>query len=157
MIKHIWTVLCRQSIIDKNSNNISLLNVSEKLNVNFSLKKGQQRIDKEIMIPAQHELVSFWVRDVAEKEEFITTLIEIIDPEKKILGKFEKKLIFAKNIKRVRARAQFARLKISKNGVYYFVVKFKANKDQNWKVVTQVPLEIEITKTYAGKRKVLQA
>ena len=65
MIRHIWSVLCSQSVIDAQSNNVSLFNVIEQLTV--VMKKTIIPEGKIPLLPISLELVTLWERGELEQ------------------------------------------------------------------------------------------
>jgi len=58
MILHVWSILCTRSVIDSSTNNISLIDVLEQLNVNMP----QSVSGSEPVVPINYEFVSYWIR-----------------------------------------------------------------------------------------------
>jgi len=156
MIKHIWTVLCRKSILDQESNNISLLDVVERLQVKLSIKREGQKPDG-FVISTEFEIVSFWIRDKIDKEEKIQISIETLDSEDNKLGEFTRDLTFSPKMKKMRLRVKMLNIKLTESGLYHFRIKSKASKQAKWKTEAEIPLEVELIKTLNKKRPILEA
>ena len=60
MINHIWTVVCTKSVIDSDTNNISLIDTIERLRINLPI--GQSSNTAPINISINFEIVSLWER-----------------------------------------------------------------------------------------------
>src|SRR3990167_10400115 len=77
-IKHIWSVLCKDSVIDQTDNNIALHGVLEQLTVSVSLQDQTENVST-MGIPLDYQIVSLWqkvgkLQIVAEGEiEYILT------------------------------------------------------------------------------------
>ena len=65
-MKHIWSILCRNAIVDKDTNNVSLLNVIERIIFEPKQKLAE---NKKLPIPVVEELtlVSLWFSKEKEK------------------------------------------------------------------------------------------
>ncbi len=60
MIRHVWSVLCTKSSIDSDTNNISLFEILEQIQVSqFPEPAG----DAITVVPMPVELVSLWTRE----------------------------------------------------------------------------------------------
>ena len=75
MINHIWSVLCQRSVIDSKSNNISLIDIFEKLEVNLSVpvSEGKNKV-KKINVPVNYEIVSLWTYDKEDQGKKLVLL-----------------------------------------------------------------------------------
>src|SRR3989338_249472 len=83
MIKHAWTVLCQKSIMDQETNNISL-DVLEQLNVK-DLSFPEEA--KGIIFPIQMEIVSLWYRTQKDQGLKGKSQQRIIAPNGEEVGK----------------------------------------------------------------------
>lgn len=150
MYKHIWSVLCQQSKIDSESQNISLHDVVERLNIDLTKPDTPQdlidalgRGDK-INLQINLELVSFIVNDNPKKEEEIELTIDIFDPDGQALGTLSPKLKFSKEISRMKSRAKFTTLPITTSGTYTFNVSLPSKVGKTAETVAEIPLVVEI-------------
>src|SRR3989344_6467803 len=127
-IKHIWSVLCRESLINKDDNVISLNGVLEQLTVGLKPDRDG-KLPEKVNIPINYEIVSFWIKEVDYTEEAKADIeIKLLEPGgKKIIG-IIKKMIIPKNIKRFRSRMKIAGLTIVKKATIYFRVVKKRKK-----------------------------
>lgn len=139
MIKHIWSVLCRESLIDQETNNISLHSVWERLAISFSAAKTEKL---PISIPINYEIVSFWVRDNFVKEEKVVTRYTVTDPEGKVVFQESKNLVFPAKIKRMRSRIRFSQIVIGVPGNYMFEISFGVNVGRGTQIASKIPLEV---------------
>ena len=84
MIKHVWSVLCKESLINQKNNNVSLLEVIEQIEIGFSIPT--QLKDQAVNIPFEFTLVSLFFREGDSKsEEKIRLKLNFIDPKNKSL------------------------------------------------------------------------
>lgn len=153
MIKHIWTVLCQKTIIDKDSNNISVIDVMEELKINYSFKENNSNNNEinRINIPIKYEIVSLWMRDKYDLEENIDLKIVLNDPNGKELKTFDQKVVMKENLLRYRTIVKFEGIGLNVPGVYLFEIKIKENGKENYRSVANVPLEVKITKNLNKK------
>ncbi len=99
-IKHIWTILCSNSSIDQNTNNVSLFNVIEQVELQaFDKKKINEKQEKGI--PLNCELISLWNRKDNAKKGY-EEKVEFVDPAGAILNTIETPLKIPDNIQSFR-------------------------------------------------------
>ncbi len=148
MIKHIWSILARQSITDPDTNTITILESMENVRIDIQLKDNPLMNDYDRTqvnaFPMTFELVSLFYR--SKKGELKTTEaeIEVIDPTGKILGKSNNPIIFQPEHNRFRARSKFDALGVTKSGVYLFRVFLKQTVTSKSELVSETPLDVTI-------------
>ncbi|MDA2922725.1 hypothetical protein MYX07_05690 [Patescibacteria group bacterium AH-259-L07] len=141
-MKHIWSVLCQKSSVDIESNLLSLFDCVEE--VNFVVDKTNALKDDKLVIPIEFQLVSFWIIEDVDKDNVLEIKIELLDPHKKILNHFKNKFNIKKGILRFRNRTKIKGLPVTEEGRYTFRVKQKVRDGENYKVATELPLDIKI-------------
>jgi hypothetical protein len=146
-MKHIWSVLCKKSVIDADTNNISLNEVLEEVTFNIPL-------DKDLKLPANfvfdYEIISFWTTPKKTGGKFYVEM-EFIDPDKKILNKLEQEITTPENRSRLRTRIKANGLNVTKDGDYTLKVKAKEKKSDTFKTLTEIPLTIHIKRTMSAQ------
>lgn len=143
LIKHIWSVLCRESVINKDDNAISLNGILEKINSTLIPIKTPRKQEK-IVIPLSYEIISFWTKEI-DKEVNLDIKIALVDPKGNQLEELTNNLIFPKESKRLRTRFRIQGLPVSVNGIYLFRVSLKLQKEKRFTIISEVPLEVEYT------------
>lgn len=145
--RHIWSVLCSHSVLDQDSNNLSLFNLLERVTF-FPPKNQLTDIKKQmglgkLMAPFNFEIVS---RIKKNTEKTIAVDIEtiIVDPQKVEVGKFQKRVDLKKEIKNMRFRNKFGSIPFTKNGEYEFLIYMKEQNEKEFSQVASIPLEIEL-------------
>lgn len=142
MVKHIWSVLCRESVINQENNSLSLMNIFEGLQI--ELRKDAPK-DLEIGIPVSYEIVTFLRKDI-KKEEDIKQRVSIIDPNGVVLQTpITVPIKMGKDKFNHRQRIKSMGFKVTKHGLYQFVVEIKQDKG-DFEVVAMIPLEVTLTK-----------
>ncbi|KKS37968.1 MAG: hypothetical protein A3G49_01275 [Candidatus Sungbacteria bacterium RIFCSPLOWO2_12_FULL_41_11] len=145
--RHIWSVLCLYSVLDQESNNLSLFNLVEKLT--FTPPKNQiTEIEKQkkigkLVVPVNFELVTR-IKKNTDKAISVDIEVVIIDPQKVEIGKFLKRVDFRKEIKNMRYRNRFNSLPITINGEYEILVNIKDQDEKEFTQVANIPLEVEL-------------
>lgn len=151
-MQHIWSVLCRSSQIDKDTNNLSIINVFEQLKITLDQKGPEEKIES-VNIPIGYEIVSLWVKESQEKRVKAEILLEIIDPQGKILKTFPQTGEMPETMKRLRTRFRIQGLGITMSGIYKFVIKIKEEGKRDFRIVSEVPLEVQLSIAYKNPTK----
>lgn len=134
MIEHLWSVLCSKSIVDNDTNNISLFELIEDLTIeNFSGARLTQ---------VEYEITSCWFRESLEKEEDNEYRINLITPSGKDKGGPEIKLHFKKGINRIRSRSLFHAFPVEEMGIHRFKISLKDQKGK-YKEVASIPITLK--------------
>jgi hypothetical protein len=147
MIKHIWSVLCQRSVVDQQSNNISLIDVFEQLQVDIPPKGISKTVSlKDMNIPIQYELVNLWSKTKEGIEEKENIRIVLYDPNGNEIKRIDKEFIIPKDKKRMREINKIQGITLRGSGVYNFVVSIKQQDNKTYKQAAKLPLEVKITK-----------
>ena len=134
MIDHVWTVLCSRAVVDRDTNNVSIQNAIEQLNIVGEPKLGA-------VVPRRFEVVTFCVRAAAEVPCRGELLLTYRSPSDEILGTFERPINLLKH-ERLRDRMRFEGLPAGEPGRYYFDVELRDEGEQEWRRVAAIPLMI---------------
>lgn len=134
MIDHVWTVLCSRSIIDSESNNVTLQNVVEQLNIS-----GEPT--PEGMVPVELEVVTLSARADFALPGRGKGRVRLVPPSGDSVDVFEFDVDLSKH-KRHRHRGHIRGLSVSGPGRYVFEVELRCQGDTEWSVVAVVPLEV---------------
>lgn len=152
MIKHIWSVLCRRSIVDSGSNNLTISDVLEELTVDLKLEKEQVGSTQTITIPLEFETVSFWIKEGDKSQNFKgESTVEVISPEGKALQSFKQLVNLPSDMKRLRTILRCMGLTLDNSGNYIIRVSLKADTEKDYKVVAELPLEVKLNKEILSK------
>lgn len=143
-ISHEWSVLCSKSILDKDTNNLSLINLIEQIGFDVQLTEGSSW-DESVGEVFQLEmvLVSRFRKLVADTEVVsFDTKIDFVSPEGKIIASYEQPVEMGQGMDNIRARYGIGGLRITKEGMYQFVVNTKEQGAEKYKKLYSVPLKI---------------
>lgn len=143
-MKNVWSVLCKHSLKDEESKRISIINVVDSIGV---IIKNDQ-VGQKIFINTPLELVSSWSSFGDDFDDF-SVKIELFSPQKKILleTKLDVKKEIKKKIKKVKNVTTNLSIKsfpVDGAGTYIFKISQKSNKDKFFKVVSEIPVNIDI-------------
>ncbi|MFH1652458.1 MAG: hypothetical protein ABIE74_00215 [Pseudomonadota bacterium] len=139
MIEHAWTTVCQKSIIDKDSNNISL-DILEQLSIQMPSIPADA---KGIIFPIQIEIVSLWYKGLNTKGKKYSARLKIKSPSDDIISKKDMEVDLT-NTQRYRTRIKLNGLPIKKqsSGYFYFITEVKLNN--KWKEVSKIPVEVRL-------------
>jgi hypothetical protein len=151
MAEHVWTVLCQKTLLDPQTNVVSLIDVLEKItlaggvaDVEEALAKAHNKGSKGLVFPVFMQLVTWWTRSDYAKPEELDIRVAILDPSGERLFSQEVPIdLTDSNARRMTLR--FQEFQMTQDGVYWFwVEKKKAFKDKTtrWTIVTKLPLEV---------------
>jgi hypothetical protein len=124
-IKHIWTLLCRRSVIDNETNNLSLYDILEQLTIKINVKKNSEEKIYNINIPIEYEVISFWTKSPDISEFNGELKLDIVNPKGKILKFFEKPLTIPKDKRRLRSRIRISGFIADMEGIYTFRMNYR--------------------------------
>lgn len=141
-MKHIWSILCQNSLIDTDTNNLSINNVLEQLVV--SVQQKDMKANGNVNIPLIYEVVNFWVKEDKEKLVKAEVLIEFTDPKGLILKSFPQNVEMPLNINRFRTRFKVQGMSLTISGKYKFVVKVKESDKTDYRIVSEIPLDVTV-------------
>lgn len=142
MIRHVWSVLCRNSSIDRDANSLSLFDVLEEMT-------SLEPITEPRTAPIQFQMVTLWARTNPTEPTRARTRVFALNP-----GEEEEPrdaVIIQVDLtqhSRLRQRINFGGLRILRAGVKEFRIQVE-NDEGNWVTVASVPLEIKAPETPA--------
>jgi hypothetical protein len=135
MIRHVWSVLCSSSVIDVQSNNISLYNTLEQITIKDNPKPDG-------VLPFNFHIVSSWIRSDSNIPATGLERISFLDPLGKKTGSIELPINLSEH-ERARNRFEFSGLPASKPGRHIFLVEYRLeNNESNWHSIAEIPLTI---------------
>ncbi|MBE0682192.1 MAG: hypothetical protein IH589_09785 [Anaerolineales bacterium] len=135
MIDHVWTVLCSRSVIDIETNNVSIQDVIEQLNI-----PGDPKPDGLLAIP--FEIISLWARSESKMPKQGLERITFITPSEKSTIVAESPIDLS-TAERQRNRIKFPGLPIAEEGRHYFQIEYKQDDDSEWIKATALPISIQ--------------
>lgn len=145
MINHIWSIICKKSVIDSETNNISLYEALESIQVSIKVLDDKS-IDQELFnIPIEYEIVSLWENKTPEKKVTADVSVEVTTNKGDVLKTFSKKLEMEKNMKRLRSRMRISGMSIPGSDQYSYKIKLKQEGDRDFKLVAELPLEVALS------------
>jgi hypothetical protein len=141
-MKNILSVLCLRSIIDQETNNISLIDCLEQLNI--QINEGDKNI-KDKVFPIAFDFVSIFIDENVKEERRFDFILETVDGKGEKLGEIKGQIIMKEGIKRMRHRIKMQGLKVADSGTYVFKIKYKKTGEEKFKELAEIPLDVNIS------------
>ena len=145
MIKHVWSVLCRRSVIDSETNNLSLYDVFEQLTVDLKFKEQDKDKLTKVTVPLEYEFVSLWYKQANSKFEG-QFKVDVWTPKGEIEKTFEQVFEMAPTMKRMRTRLRINGFVAEDSGIYLFKISYKEKNNNKYTEITDIPFEVNIKK-----------
>lgn len=147
MIRHVWTVYCREVLTDKETNSVSTIQALESLHFGTSVDEnvsGQSQL-----VPFESKLITLWARREWDTPVTSTARIRFLGPDgsellnSTVLVNLEEHL-------RIRSTANLSNLGIKGSGFYEWVVdRAGSGGEDEWVEEARIPLQVEIK--WAGR------
>lgn len=142
-LKHIWSVVCNSSSIDQETNNFSLYNVIEQLEIKVK-PGGIPKNEDSAVVGITLELITLWKKEAAGESLDVEQRTEWVDPAGKVLLSSVGGFKIGKVIDRARFRFQANGLKVTVPGYYYFRVAARYATDTDFIIVAETPVQVNI-------------
>lgn len=147
---HVWSVLCQDATIDKETNDLSLLKTIDGLTIGFDNVDKLQQFTKEVAekpaaIPVQAELVSLWKKIDHQQPAEIEVRVTYRDPEGTELQTMEFPLKLEDGTFRHRNRLNIPALAVTMPGEYRFVIEAKGVGEKTYTLVAELPIDINLS------------
>ncbi|GEM_PF-2921715 len=144
--KYIRTIICAKSIVEAESNNISLIELIDAITINTKepLPKG-----KPTGIPLGFEIVSFWTKEKDADDVQIDLKLEALDPKGEVLNSHNGVFTFPKDKQNMRFIFKLAGFKVTESGVYLLRLSYKEHGETEYKLAEETPLAL----TFQGLQK----
>jgi hypothetical protein len=137
MIDHVWSVVCSRSATDRETNNLSLFEVIEQLNVLGPLPDPVARV----ALPIPFEIVSLWSRSQPGEAEESRGRVRLLAPNGTEVFAQEFPVNLMEN-PRMRTQMRSVGFPVLGTGRYTFAVEIQRAAD-NWESVARIPVQLE--------------
>ncbi len=151
-MKHVWSIMCQRSIIDRDTNTLSLLDTIEELNIPIIKEKFEK--EGRITIRTIFNFVHLILRDKKKEKEEGNILIEFYNPNnEKHKNKIIQKFVIEKPHNRIRVRIFVGPISFNKPGRYNFVIKLKSENENRYTKVAELPLDVNFIESQNLRKK----
>lgn len=141
MARHIWSIPCREAIIDRFSNSLTLVGVLEELQVTIT-KLADAPAEPRPVGTADFVVVSHWVKSDGPEVEDFKLRSRFYSPSGKLLGQSEHQFSF-KEYRRARNVLNVRGLPLPEEGQYTIELQ-EPSGESRWKTVAKLPLDVKI-------------
>jgi hypothetical protein len=132
MIEYQWSIVCEHAVVDRFTNNLSLLHVVDQITVGGSPESGQP-------MPMPFDIMTLWQRGDVESPEVAQTRTVIVAPNGDEISSTEVHVDLTDN-RRLRARLRVVGMPFRGFGRYR--LRADVQEDGDWVVVGGVSLEV---------------
>lgn len=149
-MKVIWAILCQNSVIDGDTNNVSLFNVVEELTLPApppEAPRGRQ-LTVGLTLAPLFQLVVLWTRSNQEVPEQARGRVRLLLPndQEAVNQEFEVDLT---QYLRLRNRINIAAFPVGPEGIYRFVVEGMTGTSE-WAQMFELPLRVVFQRQDSG-------
>lgn len=136
MIKHIWSLVCQKSVIDSETNNLNIHDVLERIEAEMLSPVPN---DGSIKLPITIEVVSYWFREQAKKDEKRIVEVCILSPQNAVLNNIDQEIPLTQGMDRLRSRLRIQGVPITTSGTYKVILREKGGAAE---VIAEIPIDI---------------
>lgn len=140
-MKNVWSVVCKNSIIDGETNSLSLLETLDEITVNYKEEIDWKAVK---MLPISFHIVTLWFDENNKKDRKFVLSVDIIDPKGKVLNTFNQDCVIPKNSIRLRATSKINGFGFTDKGTYLVTVKYK--QAGKFIQVAEIPVSVHLKK-----------
>jgi len=137
MIEHVWTAVCSNVVIDRESNNASLHNVIDQLNV-------CGHIAPSTLLGIPFEIISLWLRSDPQQAATGQARVTLMAPSGRSLGSVEYPINLTE-FERYRGVVRTQGLPVEGPGRYRYRVELRVDPENEWQQVAAVPLTVLVS------------
>ncbi len=148
MIDHVWTVVCASSVIDQDSNQVSIQNVIDQINIADEPKP-------EAVVAMPFEVVTLWARSDFNEPSRGCARLSLLSPTAEVFKTVESKVDLSK-FERLRDRRRFPGFRVKEPGRYTFRLELQNEGEDTWREVASIPIKVVFRKEKTGNRKTKQ-
>ena len=135
-MKYVWSVLCRNYIIDEQSKNLSLIDLPNRLSFKGDLPAKRPF---EVPLPSEFYFLSKWMSGKDDNEQRHSVLVKVIDPSSTEIGNFPFEFTLKPESGHVTI-GTLTSILYTEDGLYFFEVCLE--EDNELKSVASIPLQI---------------
>ncbi|HNU81770.1 MAG TPA: hypothetical protein PLA05_03115 [bacterium] len=140
-MQNVWSVVCKNSIIDGETNSLSLLETLDEITINYREGIDSHNVK---LLPVSFHIVTLWFDENVKKDRKFILSIDIIDPKGKVLNTFNQDCVIPTGSVRLRATSKINGFSFTDEGKYLVVVKYK--QTGKFIQVAEIPVSIHFKK-----------
>ena len=138
MMRHLWTVYCRQVITDKSTNAVSLMHVLETLNVDIDDDSPK------VAVAFDAVLITVWGRREWDNPVKCRMRAQMVAPNDDVLADNVREVDLTEHhIRRMLGKGNM--FVVTTSGVYEWVISREGNKGE-WVEEARIPVRVEVNR-----------
>ena len=141
MIQHMWTVICRDSSVDRDTSNITLFRVFAHLQISLP-KPPPNPAAKGVIAPCDFHVVTCWGRSDTGEASSGKARMTLSNPEGETLLVQEYHVDLTQSVQH-HQRSMMKQLPLTSGGRYRFCVD-RMEASGEWESMTTAPLDVDI-------------
>jgi len=143
-IEYMWSLMCTGSTVDKETNNLSLFNIIEQLNLNINKQiKPYSTNGESTRISMDFNVIVFF-RLLEKIKDSFEIRIDFLDPVGISLNKVEHNVSIHEGVKNIRLITRFNKMFISIPGIYDIIIGIREVGNKHFKNVGHIPVAVNI-------------
>jgi hypothetical protein len=142
MIQHIWTIPCRIATTDRESNNVSLIEVLEEFTIPAVVPQQPERG----LVPAIFDVVTLWARADDDQPVAGTGRMSFLSPDGEALFAYEYEIDLRES-RRIRSVGRVLGFPAPSPGRYHFRIECRVGDGGPWEQLALVPLWVNILRS----------
>lgn len=144
-MNHAWSIICSSSVIDQETNNISLTNLIERISFPVSietLENAKKEGKDGLMFVFPFEIVSRFFRKDANNATAFDVRLRLLNPLSKPVITSERRVAVEKGIKNMRVRTRLENLPVNMPGDCEMHIDMREVDETEFRNVAIIPLEL---------------
>ena len=142
-MRNVWAVVCKNSITDSDTNSLSLLETLDEIQITY---KDKIEIKEVKILPISFHVVSLWFDENIKTDRKFDLVVEVTDPNGKLLKDFKQDCIIPNGKKRLRATTKIQGFGFTDQGKYLITTKYREDKT-TYKKVAETPIDVSLIKS----------
>jgi hypothetical protein len=146
--RHVWTVLCYKACIDQESKQVSLLDVTENVQLGVDhadferhIKAGTEGV--QIAVGSPLTLFSWWVRSELDQPEEARARLSAATPDGKLIPSHTEVRIDLSTARGSRVKISVGAIPWGGEGRYWWIVEGQ-EEGKDWSEVARIPLMVSL-------------
>ncbi len=144
MLINQWSIVCKECIVDQASNMVSIIGVLEGITSDIVVDKSKFKDGSSIVVPFNHVLVCYWRSIKNARVGAFDVKVTITDSKNKEVAKAVRQFVFPEDKKNLRTIMNLNGLPATTSGGYVYRVYFKEAADKDFKLASEIPLEVTL-------------
>ena len=149
MIRHAWSLICKESRVNPEDNSLSIHDVLEQIQANAASDASTDlNVVEGLMLPVPFEVTTFLTRDSTTTDEQASLRVTQLDETGAEIARNEQEITIPAGMHSLRVRMKSSVLPVKLTSqTYQFKVELKPAAREHYDTVTSLPLEVRLSLT----------